>query len=64
MKITAEVLSVDSHGDALNVKLQGKAKIDADWRPYLKFDLDVPETDKNRRAFYVGRKVKLTIEPV
>ncbi len=61
MKIKAEVLSVETIGDALSLLLQGKATTDADWRPHLRLRLQVPETKTNRRAFYVGRKVSVTV---
>lgn len=62
MKIHSEVLAVETIGDALRVTLQGKAETDADWRPYLKAHIDVPETLPNRRAYYIGRKVTLTLK--
>lgn len=61
MKIKAEVLAVETIGDALRLQLQGKATTDARWRPYLRISLQVPETKTNRRAFYVGRKVLVTV---
>ncbi|MEQ1580890.1 MAG: hypothetical protein ABL964_09885 [Steroidobacteraceae bacterium] len=64
MKIKAEVIAVETSGDALDVSLQGKAEADAEWRPMLRFNVQVPESIKNRRAFYVGRDVRISIEPV
>jgi hypothetical protein len=64
MKITAEILSVDSNGDSLSVKVQGKEARAAEWRPYLAFTLQIPDNVKNRKAFHLGRKVRVTVETV
>lgn len=62
MKINAEVLAVETIGDALRVTLQGKAEADAEWRPYLRAHIDIPETLPNRRAYFIGRRVTLQLK--
>ena len=64
MKIKAEVLGAETIGDALRLKLQGQAEGAADWAPMLALTVEVPPREKNHRAYYVGRKVALTIEPL
>lgn len=62
MKIEAEVLSAEGGGDHMKISLQGKELNAADWRPYLSLRLEIPDTERNRRAFYVGRLVSLELK--
>lgn len=61
MKIHAEVLSAEGGGDHMKIRLQGKELNAADWRPYLSLSLEIPDTERNRRAYYVGRLVSVTL---
>lgn len=61
MKLKHEVLKVENCGDFLRVTVQGKALRDAEWRPMLSCVVDVPDTIKNRQAFYVGRRVQIQL---
>lgn len=63
MKINAEVLGAETVGDGLRLKLQGQAEGAAQWSPMLALTAEVPPHAKNQRAYYVGRKVVLTINP-
>ncbi len=62
MKITAEVLLVETTGDALHLRLQGHADTDAAWRPYLVLNIQLPDSERTRRAYYVGRKVTIQVD--
>jgi hypothetical protein len=62
MKITAEVLLVETIGDALHLRLQGRAATDSDWRPWLVLNIQLPDTVRTRRAYYVGRKVIIQVD--
>jgi hypothetical protein len=62
MKIHAEVLAAETIGDGLRLKLQGNADVDAEWRPMLALSIEVPDHARNRRAYYIGRKVAITID--
>lgn len=63
MKVNAHVTSADDHGDRIRLVLQGSAIGDADWRPMLRFEVFVPENNRNRKSFHLGRKVKVEITP-
>lgn len=61
MKIRAEVIGAETHGDTIVVVLQGKGKRDANWRPYSKHTISVAATIKNGRTFHIGRIVHLNV---
>ena len=64
MKIQVEILAVETNGDTLSIRTQGRAKKDARWRPMVRPVLSVPDTTSSRKAFYVGRKVEVRIKPL
>ncbi len=61
MKIKGEVIAVETMGESLRIDIQGKATSDAEWRPYSKMTFSVACIDKNARAFWIGRRVKVEI---
>jgi hypothetical protein len=63
MKIRAEVIAVETHGDTLHVSLQGKGRGDAQWRPMGRHSIMVPATPANGRHYHVGRIVHLEARP-
>lgn len=63
MKIEAHVLEVQDMGDKLHLRGQGRALAAAEWQPWMPIAVSVPMTDRNRKAFYVGRHFDLTITP-
>lgn len=63
MKVRCEVLSVAATGDQLSIKAQGTARQGAAWRSMEVFDFRIADTKTNRRAFYVGRGVSITVTP-
>jgi hypothetical protein len=63
LKINAHVLEVSDRGDKLAVTAQGKAVGAADWQPCMSILVNVPMTDRNKRAFYVGREIEMTVTP-
>lgn len=63
MKIKAEVIEVSTNGETLAVTLQGGGRKDASWRRLGRHTLQVADTKPNRKAFHVGRIVKMEIEP-
>jgi hypothetical protein len=62
MKIRGEVLSVETDGDKLRVRLQGAAQKMAEWRSLLSIRIEVPDVVKNRRTYYVGRIVYIEVK--
>jgi len=62
MKIECEITSAERSGDSLHIGLKGKPPNAADWRPNGSQTITVPLTDGAAKAFYVGRKVSLTVQ--
>ena len=62
MKLTGEVMEVALNGDGMTIAIQAKTGR-ADWRPIERQTLRIGDTQQNRRAFYVGRKVTLELKP-
>jgi hypothetical protein len=63
MKLDCRVTKVSNSGDTITIGLSGKQPHDAFWRPDGDHTIEVACTDKARRAFWLGRKVVVTIEP-
>lgn len=63
MKIEGHVLEARDMGDKLHVQAQGRAVGSAEWQPWMQIAVNVPMTDRNKRAFYVGREIELTLTP-
>lgn len=61
MKIDCHVLEVSTTGDGLRVTLQGKPPNAADWRALERQVIVLPDSETTRRAFFVGRKVEITV---
>jgi len=55
MKIRCEVLSVETTGDGLRVKWQGRGVRDAKWRPWSLGSFEIARTEVTLRAYHVGR---------
>jgi hypothetical protein len=63
MKIRAEIISLDTNGETMQVKLQGSASTDAEWRPGLRLSIELPDKGSIRKAYHLGRIIHLTVEP-
>lgn len=63
MKLECTVTKVSNSGDSVAITLQGNHPQDADWRPRYTQEIEVSCSDKIKRAFYLGRKVVVTVEP-
>jgi hypothetical protein len=63
MKIRAEVIEVGTVGEHLIVTLIGKGRKDAYWRSLARYTIQLPDTKPNRKAFYIGRVVKMDVTP-
>lgn len=63
MKISGHIIAAEDIGDHLKIVGQGMADGDAEWQPMRWFTINIPINAKNKRAFYVGRKVRVTVEP-
>jgi hypothetical protein len=63
LKVKAYVIEVSDHGDKMKVTGQGRAVGDAEWRPMLKVELDLPDNRRNRKAFHLGRHFTVKVTP-
>lgn len=63
MKLECTVTKVSNSGDTVSITLRGNKPNDADWRPRYEQEIEVTCSDKVKRAFYLGRKVTITVEP-
>lgn len=62
MKLDCEVIAASTTGDGLRITMQGNASTAAEWRGLERQELVVPDNETTRRAFYVGRKVRVTVK--
>lgn len=63
MRIRHNILSVETTGDRLRIKAQGRHERASNWRPWETIEFTIPDIGANRRAFRVGRDIEVTIEP-
>lgn len=63
MKLECVVKSMSENGETVSIDLNGRQSIDAEWRRDGDVSLQVTSSAKVRRAFYLGRKVRITVEP-
>lgn len=64
MKIEATVKGVTREGDDLVLLLDGWPVTAPDGTIARTYAIEVPATAKAKRAFYIGRKVNVSIDPV
>jgi hypothetical protein len=64
MKIEATVESVTDNLETLAVSFWGHPTTAKEGDDATKYKMDIPATVKAKRAFYIGRRVNITIEPV
>jgi hypothetical protein len=63
MKLNCEVLGAATTGDGLVLTLQGQTVGAAEWRRWNKIYIEVPDTKVARKAFQIGRRVIVTVDP-
>lgn len=63
MRLTGEIIEVSSNGDNITLAVQCKVGR-AEWKPIERQTLRVDNTAPNRRAFYLGREVSITVKPL
>ncbi|UPT95352.1 hypothetical protein J4G48_0040050 [Bradyrhizobium barranii subsp. apii] len=66
MKIEGHVTEASDVGEKLRIIGQGQAITgfqDPGLRPWLNIMIEVPTTDRNRKAFYVGRHFSVNLKP-
>lgn len=63
MKLECTVTRVSNSGETVTIDLDGRQPKDAEWRRDGSQQIQVTCTDKVRRAFWLGRRVVVTIDP-
>lgn len=63
MKLDCEVTKVSGNGETVTIEMDGRQKTDAEWRRNGLQQIQVTGSDKVKRAFYLGRRVTITVEP-
>lgn len=63
MKLDCVVTRVSGGSETVTIDLDGRQKNDADWRRDGTQQIQVTGTGKVKRAFYLGRRVTITVEP-
>jgi len=61
MKIELEVLGLETTGDGVRVKAQGKPKRSADWRTWDTWTFTVPT--HVARHYSIGQFIKVEVKP-
>lgn len=62
MKLKGEIVEVRTIGDLLRIELLTQAICEAEWREQGRTIVTVPNNAAQRKAAYLGRKVKIDIE--
>lgn len=63
MKIECEVTRVYCNGETMTVGLSGRQPNDAEWRNDGSQEIQFTASGTAKRAFWIGRKVVLTVQP-
>lgn len=64
MKLRCEILKVISHGEDLQIELQGTTENAAEWRSMRLQNFIVPMTKTAAKSMYIGRMVSVEIKPL
>lgn len=64
MKIEATVHGIKDNLETLAVSLLGWPTSAPDGTLATSYSLDIPASARARKAFHLGRKIRITIEPV
>jgi hypothetical protein len=63
MKLECRVTRVSGDGETVTVSLDGRQHHDAEWRRDGDQQIQVTGSAKVKRAFYLGRRVTITVQP-
>jgi hypothetical protein len=65
MKLEATIRQVIEDGDELSVTIRGWADSDPDGTPSRALGaINVPSNARNRKAYYIGRRVSVEVKPL
>jgi hypothetical protein len=63
MKLECRVTKVSNSGESIAITLRGRQSTDPDWFRDGVQDIEVKCSERAKRAFYLGRRVVVTVEP-
>jgi hypothetical protein len=63
MKLDCVVTRVSGSSETVTIDLDGRQKNDAEWRRDGAQQIQITASAKVKRAFYLGRKVTIHVEP-
>jgi hypothetical protein len=63
MKLECTVKRVSESGETVSIAMDGRQRNDAEWRRDGDITIEVTSSAKVRRAFYLGRKVTIAVQP-
>lgn len=63
MYLECYVEKVETYNDTLHVSLQGRCPASAHWRRSGSQRIEMPDTAATRRAYFIGRRVNLSLAP-
>ena len=63
MKIEGHIIEAASNGDGITVAIQAKTGR-ADWKSIERQTLRIDDTQQNRKAFHIGRRVSIEVKPL
>lgn len=63
MKLDCEVTKVSGDGETMTIGLSGRQANDAEWRRDGYQEVQITASGSAKRAFYLGRRVTLSILP-
>lgn len=63
MKLECEVTKVSGDGETMAIGLKGRQANDAEWRRDGCQEIQITATVSAKKAFFLGRRVTLTVTP-
>ena len=64
MKIKASIHTVEDSGESIKIKAQGTAKKGGAYlNEMATIELKMPNSKTNRKSFYLGRDIEITVKP-
>lgn len=63
MKLECTVTQIANGGETMTIGLSGRQPNDAEWRRNNRQEIEVVCSDKMKGAFWLGRRVVVTVEP-
>ena len=63
MKLECTVTQISNSGESITITLRGRQPKDAEWRRDGHQEIEITCSEKAKRAFWLGRRVVITVDP-